>query len=109
MANIYIAYDRKPKIRQYGIRIKSKKRFIIFLIIALVLMTASFALMFNNTYASSDASAQEYVINYGDSLWSIAQDNKPDGIDTRDYVSKIINMNGLQNGIIKPGAVIQLP
>ena len=109
MDNIYIAYDRKAKIRQYGIRIKNKKRFVIFLVFSLILVTTAFALAFNNTYAENDIHMQEYVINYGDSLWSIAQENKPEGIDTRDYVNRIASLNGLQDGLIKPGAIILLP
>lgn len=109
MNTVYRACDRKPTVRQYGVRIKNTKRFVIFLVCTLLLITTAFALAFNNTYAAEITEAEEYVVNYGDSLWSIAQENKPANTDTRDYISMIREFNGLDDGFIIPGQILLLP
>ena len=44
-----------------------------------------------------------YVVQTGDCLWSIAENYCPASMDTRDYVSLIMERNGLHNSVIHPG------
>lgn len=45
---------------------------------------------------------QEYAVRYGDSLWDIAGQFCPDGIDTWSYIHMISELNGLRDSCIQP-------
>ena len=53
----------------------------------------------------------EYVVQDGDSLFSIAEANVPVGDDLTAYVEAIANLNGLDvnNPVLSVGATIRLP
>lgn len=49
-----------------------------------------------------------YTVQYGDTLWGIAREHKPDGANTRDYMDKLKQHNKGLTANIRPGDVIQL-
>ncbi|NMO95973.1 LysM peptidoglycan-binding domain-containing protein [Paenibacillus lemnae] len=49
------------------------------------------------------------IVQSGDSLWNIATNHKPAGMDTREYVKAIAKYNGIQGPDIQYGDVIALP
>lgn len=49
-----------------------------------------------------------YTVQYGDTLWGIAREHKPDGANTRDYMDKLKRHNKGLTADIEPGDVIQL-
>lgn len=51
----------------------------------------------------------EITVNSGDSLWSLAKEHAPRGMDIREYIDLILNENKLMSPIVYPGQVIQLP
>jgi nucleoid-associated protein YgaU len=50
-----------------------------------------------------------YRIRGGDTLWQIAADYGPDGMDRRQVVSVIERLNDLDAGSLQVGAVIEIP
>ena len=51
-----------------------------------------------------DLRAIEHKVTYGDSLWSIAQDYKPDGMSMGDYMDWVYRHN--ESSMIYPGDVV---
>ena len=49
------------------------------------------------------------IVLYGDTLWSIAVQEKPTNMDTRVYIKKLKQLNGLTSGNIMAGEVLKLP
>ncbi len=50
-----------------------------------------------------------YIVVSGDSLWRIAKQHLPAGMDIRNYINEIKAMNGLQSTIIHEGQLLQVP
>ena len=96
-------------------RIKSSFRFTIF--IAIVLITAT--LFANALLGLSDASGLseaefedryiEVTVEYGDTLWDIADVYMADGIDLRECVYILCELNSVTAGSIYPGQVLLVP
>ncbi len=49
------------------------------------------------------------VVEPGQTLWSIAQDNAPAGTDLRSYLADLQDLNGLDDGQVAAWAVVLLP
>lgn len=97
-----IVFKRKKRIV-----IKSKSKFIIFLTVIMLIISTAAAFIYNNSYAES--TAREYIVENGDSIWSIAVKYKQSDIDVRDYVYRIKLLNSKADTIIYPGDTILLP
>uniref|UniRef100_UPI001C20F448 LysM peptidoglycan-binding domain-containing protein n=1 Tax=Modestobacter excelsi TaxID=2213161 RepID=UPI001C20F448 len=54
------------------------------------------------------AGSSTVVVQPGDTLWSLAQEVAP-GEDPRAVVDAIVDLNGLEDVDLLPGAVLQLP
>ncbi|WP_169445318.1 LysM peptidoglycan-binding domain-containing protein [Paenibacillus terrigena] len=51
----------------------------------------------------------QVVVSSGDTLWAIANEHKPAGMDVRNYIEMIKDLNGKRNSSIQSGEVIKLP
>jgi hypothetical protein len=51
----------------------------------------------------------EYVVAPGDTLWQIAAVRTETGGDVRRLVSDIVELSGVENGMIIPGQILLLP
>ncbi|WP_379347731.1 LysM peptidoglycan-binding domain-containing protein [Paenibacillus sp. GCM10027629] len=51
----------------------------------------------------------QVVVSSGDTLWAIAKEHKPAGMDVRNYIEMIKDLNGKRNSSIQSGEVIKLP
>lgn len=52
---------------------------------------------------------RDHVVTSGDTLWDIASEVADEGADLRRTVSRIIELNELDGGVIHPGDVLALP
>ncbi|WNS44979.1 LysM peptidoglycan-binding domain-containing protein [Paenibacillus sp. MMS20-IR301] len=88
-------------------------RRISFIKIALVLMlVVSGFTVVGNVFAGSVSSLNQekrVVVERGDTLWSIALENKPDDMKTAVYIEGIMKNNGLENSRIKAGDILTVP
>ena len=50
----------------------------------------------------------EYVVKPGDTLWDIATEYVPKGMDKREYIFNIKKDNGLKRSEIYPGMVLEI-
>ncbi|WP_438350961.1 LysM peptidoglycan-binding domain-containing protein [Paenibacillus sp. FA6] len=59
--------------------------------------------------AGEERVEKNVIVLYGDTLWSIAVQEKPTNVDTRVYIKKLKQLNGLTSGNIMAGEVLKLP
>ncbi|OAB44521.1 LysM peptidoglycan-binding domain-containing protein [Paenibacillus glacialis] len=65
-----------------------------------------------SAFANSAVEVREekhLIIQPGDTLWEIAVQEKPAGMDTRVYIKEMKHLNDLSNGRIMAGEVLSLP
>lgn len=82
---------------------------------ACLIITVSFTAGGFRANAESDGKApmlkyyKSVLIDSGDTLWSIAAENKTSGMDTEDVVEEIKKMNGLRSDSITAGNYLIVP
>ena len=81
--------------------------------VRLCLLLAAVCMVFLMIGGSADAEAPtsviEYVVAPGDTLWEIAAGLTEPGGDVRPLISDIVELSGVENGIIFPGQILLLP
>lgn len=81
------------------------------LVLVLMLVISGFTVV-GNVFANSAPSVQQekrIVVERGDTLWSIALENKPSTMRTVIYIEGIKQSSGLKDSNIKAGDVLVLP
>ena len=81
--------------------------------VRLCLLLAAICMVFLMIGGSADAEGptpvMEYVVAPGDTLWGIAAVSIEPGGDIRRLVSDIVELSGVENGLIIPGQILLLP
>lgn len=82
--------------------------------VRLTLLLAAVCMVFLMIGGSADAGGPpppvvEYVVESGDTLWAIAAGKTESGGDIRRLVSDIIELSGVENGMIIPGQILLVP
>ena len=92
-------------------RIKSKFRFITFVVIAACLSVGifGFAAGLNTSVAITVPQNQQVEVAAGDTLWDIANDYKSNKTDTRYAIYQICKANDITAGDLQPGMIITIP
>lgn len=92
-------------------RIKSKFRFTLFLVIAILLSASMFSsfLGLNNVNSISLDEFKPVKVEAGESLWSIAKANNPNNKDIRSLIHEIKKINELESSEINEGQKILIP
>lgn len=92
-------------------RIKSRTRFAAFIVISLLLLCtiANTVLGFNDALALSEQQYIQVQVEYGDSLWSIADKYMPDDMDPREAVYMIIDANDIDGSQVYAGQTLDIP
>lgn len=75
-------------------------------ILAVLLIVASILTLkyaFRSTMEGYEWETSFYRVKAGDSLWSISADYCPDGVDRREWVEEVRELNGMDDSIIYPG------
>ena len=62
-----------------------------------------------NSYGDGDVEYVEIRVRAGDSLWSIADQATPEHRDLRETMYEISKVNELDDEIVYPGQVLQVP
>ena len=98
-------------------RVKNRKRFEMVSQIIAGMINASFiiilflilvAIMPKKTVEAYAMKYEEYVVSTGETLWSIASENKMDGQDVREYIYELRKLNNLDDCMIYPNQVIKI-
>ena len=98
-------------------RVKNRKRFemvsqiiagMINAILVIGLFLILVAVVPKKTVEAYAMNYEEYVVSAGETLWSIASENKKDGQDVREYIYELRRLNELDSCIIYPNQVIKI-
>lgn len=94
---------------------KLKPGWKVIILVAVVLIAISSGTMIrvdastdNNVVPASDH-YKIVDVGRGESLWSIAQDNLPPGMNIKVYMDKIRHLNDLKGSVLEEGRILYLP
>lgn len=86
------------------LRIVNKVRFITSITVIIMFLV----LIFSFTSAKENVIYEDYTVTVGDTLWSIASENKKDGQDVREYIYELQKVNELHECMIYPNQTIKI-
>jgi len=92
-------------------RIKSGSRFILFVALIAVITVTSANSIIGSNYASS-LTEKDYIeikVQYGDTLWNIAQTYMPERSDVRRSVFTLCQINGISAHELQAGQTLLVP
>ena len=97
--------------RRVRTRVKSRPRFIAFLVIMIGLLVSGFGFTAGlyDTTASVTTDFTSYTVAPGDTVWDIADEVSGSDTDTRIIVHAICQMNDIQAQDLQPGMVLFVP
>lgn len=61
-----------------------------------------------NTVNADSTNYEDYIVNVGDTLWTIAAENKKADEDIRKYIFELQKVNGLDDCMIYPNQTIKI-
>lgn len=82
--------------------------------VALVLVVAMIGLFIaalccaNPSMDLDDYQTKTYVVEYGDTLWSIGSKHANESTDVRQWIYEVEKLNDIDNALIYPGDVIDI-
>ena len=91
--------------------IVNRFRFTMFMVVVILTLGTITGLIFGsfNAEGTTRHSYETITIQYGDTLWSIAEEYAPENEDIRDYIYEICDKNGIKAGEIMQGQDILIP
>ena len=92
--------------------IKSKGRFVTFVVFMVIMLAGIMTFAMNMTSsvdAIEDSNFKTVEVGYGDTLWDIAAVNKSEGTDIRQAVYAICDENDISASDLQPGMKIVIP
>jgi uncharacterized protein YpuA (DUF1002 family) len=93
------------KMKRY--KIVNKKKFTRFIcILALLIIGITYTTHTLQTDWTDEYTTTKVYVQSGDTLWSIAEQYVPDGIDIRDYMYEIRELNNMTTSDVYAGDVI---
>ncbi|MBE9915749.1 LysM peptidoglycan-binding domain-containing protein [Paenibacillus donghaensis] len=101
----------KPVERLRGLQMMFERRLFMKLVLAIMIMIAGGTGMVRVFAGSAhdEVPMEKVVVSKGDTLWEIAREYKPEGMDTRAYIQIIKKVNHLKSAGIEAGDVLSLP
>ena len=88
--------------------IKNKFRFLISVSLIMIFSMSSIFILVVNAKGSSEVSMIPEYVEAGDTIWGLSA-NYAGEMDIRDYISRVMDINGLQSANIKPGDLLYFP
>lgn len=72
-------------------------------------MMVAVTFLHSNVALGENVMSSTIVVVEGETLWAVAKANVPRGMDIRDYIAQIREVNGIIGAIVYPGQEIILP
>ena len=95
-------------------KIRNKRKFIISMTILLIIVFILLSLIYDKTYSNTYTQYKKEIICKGDTLWSIAEEEKKnnkyfEGKDIRYIIYEIQNLNNLESNDLQIGDTLIIP
>ena len=74
-------------------------------VLGILAMIATFSKV---VFGSERVVTEDYTVSAGQTLWDIAEENKQDGQDVREYVYNLRKLNNIDDCIIYEGQVLKI-
>jgi len=97
---------RKHKRR---VRLLNKKRFVAVIMTFLIVVLASVSVFISASSLDTAVTYKSFVVQKGDTLWSIASEYGPNDMDIREYINEIEKANPISNSFLAEGQELKLP
>ncbi|MDE0120908.1 MAG: LysM peptidoglycan-binding domain-containing protein [bacterium] len=83
----------------------------LFLGLLVVIFAGALLLLFEGEAvgASGQQEMEAVVVSPGETLWEIADRFSPESVDLRVVVRELVELNGLESKVLRPGQVLQVP
>lgn len=95
--------------RLQRIRKLRRQRRTFFVVVMLIIMMMAHSAFSKTDMATDGCRIESVRVTSGDTLWSIAEEYKPEGKDLREFVYEIANDNGLSDCGIYCGQILYIP
>ncbi|MBR1970453.1 MAG: LysM peptidoglycan-binding domain-containing protein [Clostridia bacterium] len=92
--------------RQQKLKAQRSKALLLMFVLMFIISTVVFSLSANS---ADKKGVKAITVKAGDTLWSIAKEHKPEGIDIAEYVYEISKNNGIDNSHIYVGQTVYVP
>ena len=86
------------------LRIVNKARFIT----SMTVMIMFLVLIFSFTSAKENVVYEDYIVTSGETLWTIATENKKADEDIREYIYELQQINNIDDCMIYPNQIIKI-
>ncbi len=88
--------------------IKSRTRFLMSVSLIMIIAVSSLFTLVVNAKDSLEVTLVPEYIEKGDTIWDLSENYSGD-MDMREYISKVMDINGLNSANIKPGDLLYFP
>ncbi len=103
----HVREDREMK----HLHIVNRFRFTVFMASVILIVSMLIGLLIGsfNASGSTKHSYETITVQSGDTLWTIAEQYKPDSQDIRDYIYEVCDRNDIKAGDLVQGMDIEIP
>jgi len=92
------------------LRIVKPFRFFTFvLVVTLTIIFILYTILSGTTEASAMETYRQVTVHQNETLWTIAEENSSNHVDTRDLVAEICDINDVKPDEIQPGDTLIVP
>ena len=102
-------FGMKRENKKKRIRLVNKRRFITVIMTCLLVLFTSVSVIISASSIDKPIRYSNFVVQKGDTLWSIAKQNVPKSMDIREYIIEIEKVNPINNSFLAEGQEIILP
>lgn len=112
--HISSAQAAKNKRHKETARRKAMMRFRIAIMTAVILTTIiassiTYFVVYNSATEMVVTDTEIVFVEEGDTLWGIAKEYTPEGMDIRKYIDIVCEYNGMGDSILMPGDMVEIP
>lgn len=109
--NAYSITEANCNSRKHHWHVVNRLRFTVFMVTVLLVFGMTVGLIAGSFDAegSSRTTYETITVQYGDTLWDIAENYKPADRDIRDYIYEICDKNDISSGEIYQGQNLVIP
>lgn len=99
----------KMKKHKRRVKLLNKKRFMTVILTFIIVVLASVSVFISASSLDTATTYKSFIVQRGDTLWSIASEYSPEDMDIREYINEIEKVNPISNSFLAEGQELRLP